>query len=256
MKVVILAGGFGKRLSEETDARPKPMVEVGGIPLLLHIMTMYHAHGFSDFIVAGGYKVQQIKSFFANLALSVSDIRLDLRSGFMESLSPPDMPYQVSIIDTGLATLTGGRLKRLARHLGDESFMMTYGDGVADIDLGALLRFHRAHGRKATVTAVRPPARFGALTIGQNQQVLAFEEKRSIAEPVINGGFFVFEPSVLDYLDGDDCVLEGAPLARLASEGELFAYAHQGFWKPMDTLRDLRELEQLWESGQAPWKRW
>ena len=256
MKVVILAGGFGKRLSEETDARPKPMVEVGGIPLLLHIMHMYHQCGFDDFIVAGGYKVQQIKSFFANLALAVSDVRLDLRNGSMQPLSPPDLPWQVSIIDTGLSTLTGGRLKRLASHLAAETFMVTYGDGVADIDLQALLAFHRAHGRKATVTAVRPPARFGALSIAPDQKVMAFEEKLSTAEPVINGGFFVFEPSVLAYLDDDMTVLEGPPLARLAHEGELYAYPHHGFWRPVDTLRDLRELESLWERGQAPWKRW
>jgi glucose-1-phosphate cytidylyltransferase len=234
MKVVILAGGVGARLSEETAHRPKPLVEIGGMPILLHIMKLYSSHGFCDFLIAGGYKVEQLEQFACGLNRS---------------------EWTCQVVDTGPHSMTGGRLLRLADHLRGGAFMVTYGDGVADLDLGALLAFHRRHGRLATVTAVRPPARFGKLEIAEDDRVSAFREKWSLDEPVINGGFFVFESGVLDFLQDDSTVLESEPLTQLAERGELYAFRHSGFWRPMDTLRDKRELDALWAAGDAPWKR-
>lgn len=255
MKVVILAGGLGTRLSEETGARPKPMVEIGGKPMLWHIMNIYAVHGLNDFIVACGYKGEAIKEYFANFHLHTSDLRIALRDGSIETLDARAPDWRVSVIDTGYSTMTGGRLRRLRAHLADGTFMATYGDGVADVDLDALLAFHRAHGRLATITAVAPPSRFGALEL-DGDQVTAFAEKPPTHRDWINGGFFVLEPAVLDYIDGDETSFETTPLSRLAADGQLMAYRHPGFWKPMDTLREKHELEAMWARGEAPWKRW
>ncbi|HFD91862.1 MAG TPA: glucose-1-phosphate cytidylyltransferase [Gammaproteobacteria bacterium] len=256
MKVAILAGGLGTRLSEETVIRPKPMVEIGGRPILWHIMNIYSAHGFNDFVLASGYKGECIKEYFANFHLHNSDICVDLRAGGKVELHNNRSPnWQVSIVDTGHQTDTGGRLKRLRPWLNDKTFMMTYGDGVGDINISALLDFHRSHDKLATITAVRPPARFGGLDFN-GDQVIRFSEKPQIGEGWINGGFMVLEPDVLEYIEGDDTVFERAPLERLASDGQLMAYRHEGFWQPMDTLREKHLLEELWSSGKAPWKLW
>lgn len=253
MRTVLLAGGFGTRLSEETGDRPKPMVEIGGKPMLWHIMSHYAAFGHKNFIVACGYKGEVIKHYFAGFALRESDFTVDLKTGRAKTLGRRAPDWRVSVVDTGVQTMTGGRLRRLRDHLGGAAFMVTYGDGLGSVDIKALLAFHKKHGKAATVTAVRPPARFGGLEL-DGGRVAAFTEKSQAGEGWINGGFFVFEPSVLDYLDGDDCVLERAPLERLALDGELMAYRHEGFWQPMDTLRDKKSLESLWASGRAEWK--
>lgn len=253
VKVVILAGGRGTRLAEETGTRPKPMVEIGGMPLLWHLMGVYASHGLQDFVVACGYKGALIKEFFHNFAVHHSDFSVDLHSGRVEFLNAPRNDWHVSVMDTGLDTMTGGRLLRLRGLVADGTFMVTYGDGLGNVDIAALLAFHRAHGRLATVTAVRPPARFGDLTL-DGDAVRAFAEKPQGHEGWINGGFFVFEPGVLDYIDGDDISLEREPLERIAREGQLMAYRHHGFWQPMDTLREKLLLEDLWASGNAPWK--
>ncbi|MGQ0663088.1 MAG: glucose-1-phosphate cytidylyltransferase [Pseudomonadota bacterium] len=255
MKVVILAGGTGSRLAEETSARPKPMVEIGGKPMLWHIMNIYAAHGFKEFIVACGFKAEAIKEYFHDFFVRSSDFTIDLKSGKTTILSPNRVEWRVTVIDTGLDTLTGGRLLRLTSLLGSTRFMVTYGDGVADIDLRKLLAFHLGHGKLATVTAVRPPARFGGLDI-EGDTVKRFAEKPQIGEGWINGGFFVFEPDVFAYLAGDDAMLEQQPLERLANDGQLMAYRHDGFWQPMDTLREKQLLEALWASGRAAWKIW
>ena len=234
MKTVILAGGRGTRLSEETALRPKPMVEIGGLPILTHIMHIYAHHGFTDFVVACGYKGEMIREYFA--------------------VTP--VPWSVQCVDTGAEAMTGGRLAALRSQLADESFMVTYGDGVADVDLGRLVEYHRSHGRAATVTAVHPPPRFGALTIATDDAVTRFDEKSPSGAGWINGGFFVFEPSVLDTIAGPMTKLEAEPLSTLASTGRLKAYRHEGFWRPMDTLRDKHDLEEMWASGRAPWKVW
>jgi glucose-1-phosphate cytidylyltransferase len=253
MKVVLLAGGFGSRLSEHTEVRPKPMVEIGPHPILWHIMSIYASHGFADFVVACGYKGEVIKGYFDSFFMRHADYVISLKDGAREVVRSEAPDWKVALVDTGLHTMTGGRLRRLRGWLEGGTFMVTYGDGVSDVDVRALLAFHRAHGKLATVTAVRPPARFGGLTL-EGAMVREFSEKPQSGEGWINGGFFVFEPQVLDYLAGDRTSLEGEPLERLATEGQLAAYRHEGFWHPMDTLRDLRALTALWESGDAPWK--
>lgn len=256
MKTVILCGGLGTRLSEETVLKPKPMVEVGGQPILWHIMQLYAAHGFNDFVLALGYKGEVIKDYFLNYRSRSSDVSVDLRSGAVEYHGAPAEDWRVAMIGTGAGTMTGGRVKRLEAQLRPHgTFLLTYGDGVSDIDLGAVLKFHRSHGRLATVTAVRPPARFGNLVI-EGTQVKEFKEKPQTGEGWINGGFFVFEPGVFDYLDGDATVLEASPMERLAAAGQLAAYQHGGFWQSMDTLRDRQLLEKLAESGTPPWMAW
>jgi glucose-1-phosphate cytidylyltransferase len=256
MKAVILAGGRGTRLAEETTIRPKPMVEIGGRPILWHIMKIYAAHGVNEFVVCLGYKGWQIKEYFLNYRLHSSDVSVDLATGQVEVLRPAAEPWRITLVDTGEDTMTGGRLKRIARHVaGDDAFCMTYGDGVSDVDISALIAFHRAHRRMATVTAVTPPGRFGALA-RQGDQVDAFIEKPPGDGGTINGGFFVLSPRALDRVEGDDTVWEEGPLRSLARDGELRAFDHRGFWQPMDTLRDRDQLERLWATGQAPWKRW
>ncbi|MDZ4675114.1 MAG: glucose-1-phosphate cytidylyltransferase [Gemmatimonadota bacterium] len=255
MKTVILAGGRGTRLSEETTSRPKPMVEIGGKPLLWHLMSIYAHHGCRDFVVACGYKGEMIKSYFHDLLVLSGDFTVDLSRGSLEVANDSRPPWRVSVVDTGQDTMTGGRIGRLARWLGGETFLATYGDGLGDVDITGLLAFHRAHGKAATVTAVRPPARFGGLVLADGQ-VREFSEKSQADAGWINGGFFVFEARVLDYLTGDDCILEREPLERLAAEGELMAYQHSGFWQPMDTLREKEQLELHWSSGHAPWRVW
>jgi glucose-1-phosphate cytidylyltransferase len=252
MKTVILAGGLGTRLSEETALRPKPMVEIGGRPMLWHVMSIYAAHGFREFVVACGYKGEIIKQYFADFFQHHSDWTVDLRSGDRTLVKQTAPDWRVHLRDTGADTLTGGRLRRLRDVLSDGAFMVTYGDGVADVDVGALVRFHKAHGRLATVTAVHPPARFGALEL-DGDQVSSFAEKPQAAAGWINGGFFVFEPALLDYIDDDAVSLEKDVLERVAADGQLMAFRHHGFFQPMDTLREKMALEDLWRSGQAPW---
>ncbi len=254
MKAVILAGGFGTRISEETALRPKPMIEIGGMPVLWHILKIYSHHGINDFVICLGYKGYLIKEYFANYFLHRSDVTIDLRSNSMDVHHKHAEPWRITLVDTGESTQTGGRLRRVAGYL-DGPFCFTYGDGVADVDIGAIVAFHGEKRTLATVCAVRPPGRFGALDIEEGR-ITRFEEKPSGDGTWINGGFFVLEPAVMDYIDGDDCIWERAPLERLAREGNLSAYAHHGFWQPMDTLRDKLKLEELWRSGKAPWKLW
>lgn len=255
MRTVILAGGLGTRLSEETTLRPKPMVEIGGQPILWHILNIYAAHGFKEFIIAAGYKGESIKEYFAHYRLRSSDVTVDLRTGGVDLQNNRTPDWRITVADTGHATQTGGRVRRIQPWIQNETFMVTYGDGLGDVDIRALVDFHRRHGRLATITAVRPPARFGGLTF-DGDRVAVFSEKPQIGEGWINGGFMVFEPGVFDYIDGDETILERAPLEQLAAEGELYAYRHDGFWQPMDTLREKQLLESLWQSGQAPWKKW
>jgi glucose-1-phosphate cytidylyltransferase len=255
MKVVILAGGLGTRLAEETVVRPKPMVEIGGYPILWHIMSIYAAHGFKDFLIACGYKSECIKDYFLNYRAWRSDISVDLQSGHVEIQNGRGPDWHVTLVETGLNTQTGGRIKRCKPWVGNETFMATYGDGVGNFDISALVRFHKAHGKLATLTAVRPPARFGGLTF-DGDRISCFSEKSQIGEGWINGGFMVLEPAALDYIAGDMTPFEGEPVERLASEGQLMAYRHEGFWQPMDTLREKELLESLWQSGRAPWKIW
>jgi len=255
MKVVLLAGGRGTRLAEETTLRPKPMVEIGGRPIIWHIMNIYASHGFSDFVVACGYKAEMIKEYFHSFYIHSNDYIVDLRNGSLELLNPPRLDWRIAVIDTGMETMTGGRVLRLKQWLCGERFMVTYGDGVGDVDLRRLLAFHKSHGKLATVTAVRPPARFGGLQL-DSDQVMTFSEKPQTGEGWINGGFFVFEPGVLDYLEGDESILEREPLERLAADGQLMAFRHDGFWQPMDTARERDLLEKMWASGEAPWKSW
>lgn len=260
MKTVILAGGLGTRLAEETDVRPKPMVEIGGMPILAHIMRIFGAAGFNEFVIATGYKGAAIKDYFLNFELYNSDVELRF-GGHPDAVrlhENGDLPdWTVVLADTGLETQTGGRIKRLARWLGsDEAFFLTYGDGVADLDVRRVLNFHRSHGRLATVTAVRPPARFGEIRFGGGDVVAEFGEKTQTGEGWINGGFFVLDRRVLEYIAGDETIWEREPMERLAAEEQLVGYRHDGFWLPMDTLREKRLLEELWASGRAPWKRW
>jgi len=256
MKAIILAGGRGTRISEESHLRPKPMIEIGGRPMLWHIMSLYASHGISDFIVALGYRGDVIKHYFANYPVHASDVTIDLRRGEIRTHRNSAENWRVTLVDTGEATMTGGRLKRLARFIeGEDCVCMTYGDGLADIDIAALIDFHRRERRLATVTAVVPPGRYGALVM-EGTRVASFTEKPPGDNAFINGGFFVLSPAVLDYIDGDDTPWEQAPLERLARHGELAAYRHTGFWHAMDTLRDRMHLEALWESGRAPWRTW
>jgi glucose-1-phosphate cytidylyltransferase len=256
MKAVILAGGLGTRLSEETSTRPKPMVEIGGKPILWHIMKMYSAHGINDFIICCGYKGYVIKEYFANYFLHMSDVTFNMKDNRMEVHEKRAEPWTVTLVDTGDSSMTGGRLRRVAEHIKDEeAFCFTYGDGVSDIDISETIRFHKAHGKQATLTATYPPGRFGALDM-KNGLVRSFKEKPQGDGAMINGGFFVLSPSVLELIDGDDSTWEQAPLMTLAERGELMAYEHEGFWQPMDTLRDKVHLEELWQSGNAPWKSW
>lgn len=256
MKVVILAGGLGTRLSEETSIRPKPLAEIGEKPILWHIMKIYSSHGFNDFVICTGYKGYQIKEYFQNYWLHNADVTFDMRSHEMEVHQDASEPWRVTVVDTGAETMTGGRIKRIAPYVDDGTFMLTYGDGVADVDIGRLLEFHREHGKSATLTAVQPLGRFGALELAEDDSVRCFMEKPLGDGDWINGGFFVLEPSVLDTIEGDTTLFEREPLESLASSGELAAFRHQGFWQPMDTLRDKLQLEALWESGEAPWKVW
>jgi len=255
MKIVILAGGRGTRLSEETVARPKPMVEIGGKPILWHIMNIYASYGYKDFLVACGYKGEMIKDYFHNFFIRNSDYIVDLRDGSLNVVNGSGLDWRIGVIDTGLDTMTGGRILRLNKWIGKETFMVTYGDGLGDIDIRSLVAFHQAHGRLATVTGVRPPARFGGLILN-GDAVCEFSEKPQTGEGWINGGFFVFEPGVLGYMTGDGTILEREPLERLAGGKQLMAFCHGGFWQPMDTLRDKELLESLWNSGKAPWKTW
>ena len=255
MKVGILAGGLGTRLSEETRLKPKPMVEIGSQPILWHIMKSYASFGFKEFMVALGYKGEVIKDFFLNYHLHRHSISVDLGSGQVNVSDGECEDWKIHLLDTGRDTQTGGRVKRLARFVGDEAFMMTCGDGVADIDIRELLAFHRSHGKLATVTAVRPPARFGEISFN-GDYVTQFTEKPQIGEGWINGGFFVLEPGVADYIENDALIFERQPLERLARDGQLAAYRHDGFWQCMDTLRDMRLLARLWKEGTAPWKVW
>jgi len=255
MKVVILAGGFGTRLSEETHRIPKPMVEIGGKPILWHIMKIYSTYGYNDFIICLGYKGYVIKEYFANYFLHNSDVTIDLKTNEIEVHNNYSEPWRVTLVDTGLHTQTGGRIKRVAKYIGDETFMMTYGDGVGNINIKELVEFHKKHGKLATITAVQPEGRFGALKLKGNQ-VIKFAEKMDNKDSWINAGFFVLEPEVIDYIKDDNTIWEREPLERLAEEGQLMAYFHRGFWKPMDKLKDKMELEKLWNSGNAPWKIW
>jgi glucose-1-phosphate cytidylyltransferase len=256
MKAVILAGGLGTRISEETHLKPKPMLEIGGRPILWHIMKLYSAHGINDFVICCGYKGYIIKEYFANYFLHMSDVTFDMERNQMEVHQRNVEPWRVTLVDTGEDTLTGGRLARVGPYLqGENAFCFTYGDGLSDVDITALVAFHRGHGRKATVTAVQPPGRYGALNMHQ-RRVLGFTEKPRGDGGSINGGFFILAPTCLDYIEGDQTSWEGEPLIRLAAEGELMAFEHAGFWQPMDTLRDKTQLEELWQSGQAPWKKW
>jgi glucose-1-phosphate cytidylyltransferase len=256
MKAVILAGGLGTRLSEETSTRPKPMVEIGGKPILWHIMKMYSHHGINDFVVCCGYKGYVIKEYFANYFLHMSDVTFDMRSNRMDVHQKRAEPWNVTLVDTGDQTMTGGRLRRVADYVRrDESFCFTYGDGVSDVDISASIEFHKRHGKAATLTGAYPPGRFGALDIS-GSQIRRFTEKPKGDGAMINGGFFVLSPRVLDYVKGDETVWERQPLQNLAADGELMVFQHHGFWQPMDTLRDKIHLEELWASGTAPWKMW
>ena len=255
MKVAILAGGFGSRLAEETEIRPKPMVQIGGMPILWHIMMHYAQYDMKEFVIALGYKGDQIKKYMVDFCSLTGNLTVDLKRGEIISRSEAPLDWTVDLVETGLSTLTGGRIKRLAEHLGNETFMLTWGDGVSDVDLDDLLKFHRSHGKLATVTAVRPPARYGHLKIA-NRQITEFTEKPQIGEGWINGAFFVLEPEIFEYIEGDDTLWEKEPLESLARDGQLMAYQHEGFWQCMDTLREKRILEDLWASGKAPWKSW
>ncbi len=257
MKAVILAGGYGTRLSEETAVRPKPMVEIDGQPILWHIMKIYSAHGINDFIICLGYKGHVIKEYFAQYFLHRSDVTIDLRSNNMEIHHRAIEPWKVTLVDTGDKSMTGGRLKRVQQYIGDETFCFTYGDGVSNVDIGELLRFHRQQGTLATLTAVQPVGRFGAFTLDKDRaQIGTFKEKPAGDGSWVNGGFFVLEPEVMDYITGDTTVWEREPMERLAQDGQLSAFRFDGFWHPMDTLRDKTVLEELWQSGNAPWKIW
>ena len=257
MKVLLLAGGFGTRLSEETDVRPKPMVEIGGKPILWHIMKTYSEYGFNDFVVLLGYKGYYIKEYFANYFLHQSDVTINMVDGSMEVLNNSSEPWKVTLIDTGLNTMTGGRIKKAQAIVGKAPFLLTYGDGVSDINIETLVDFHKAHGKLMTMTSALPEGRFGALNIDENNQVIEFNEKPKGDGNWINAGYFVCEPKVFDYITGGDTtIFEQEPLQKLAKDGEIFTFKHDGFWKPMDSLKDKNDLNKLWKEDKAPWKVW
>lgn len=256
MKVVILAGGLGTRLSEETSLKPKPMVEIGGRPILWHIMKIYARFGFNDFIVCLGYKGYVIKEYFANYFLHQADVTIDMVNNSIEYHKSQAEPWKVCLVDTGVQSMTGGRIKRVRDYIGDETFLLTYGDGVGSVNINSLLDFHRSHKKLMTVTAVQPSGRFGSLNLSDVGQVKSFMEKPKGDGAWINGGFFVCEPQVIEFIEGDHTIWEREPMEDIAAKGEMMAYRHEGFWKPMDTLRDKQELERLWENGNAPWKVW
>ena len=256
MKVLILAGGFGSRLSEETEIKPKPMVEIGGSPILWHIMKIYSFYGFNEFIILLGYKGYVIKEYFANYYLHQSDVTFNMRDNQTEILNNSSEPWKVTLIDTGLNSMTGGRIKRVQKYIGNETFMLTYGDGVADININRLVEFHKHSNKLLTMTSVQPEGRFGSIMLNGNNEVLSFKEKMKGDGQWINAGFFVCEPGIMDYLDGDASIFEREPLERLAAEKQLVSYKHTGFWKPMDTMRDKRQLEDLIQQNKAPWMLW
>lgn len=256
MKVVILAGGRGTRISEETQNIPKPMVEIAGKPIIWHIMKIYSYYGFNEFIICLGYRGYVIKEYFSHYFLHMSDVTIDMANNKIDMHSSTSEPWKVTLIDTGAETMTGGRLKRVREYVGNKTFMFTYGDGVADINVKEILECHKRHGKLATVTAVQPLGRFGGLNLNEKDNVLAFQEKPKGDNAWINGGFFVLEPKVFDYIEGDRTAWEGKPIETLAKENQLVAYKHYGFWKPFDTLREKIELENLWNTGSAPWKAW
>lgn len=255
MKAVILAGGLGTRISEESHLRPKPMIEIGGKPIIWHIMKIYSHYGINDFVICLGYKGYVIKEYFANYFLHMSDVTFDMAQNRMDIHNRHAEPWRVTLVDTGENTATGGRLKRIREYVGDETFCLTYGDGVSDVDIPCLIDFHRQHGKLATVTAVQPPGRYGALDV-QGEQVRGFQEKPLGDGGWINGGFFVLEPAVLDYIEGDATTWENEPMRRLAEDGQLMSHLHRGFWQPMDTLRDRMLLESHWKNGEAAWHLW
>jgi len=255
MKAVILAGGLGTRMTEETHLKPKPMIEIGGKPILWHIMKIYSAHGINDFIICLGYKGYLIKEYFANYSLHMSDVTFDFKNNKMVVHEQKTEPWRVTLVDTGEYTMTGGRLKRVSRYLDNEDFCFTYGDGVGDINITELIEFHKKQETLATCTATQPPGRFGTLDMNQNK-IVSFDEKPLGDGAWINGGYFVMSPEVIDYIDGDDTTWEKEPIEKLAKEGKLSAFKHMGFWKPMDTLRDKNQLDEMWNSGKAPWKIW
>jgi glucose-1-phosphate cytidylyltransferase len=257
MKVLLLAGGFGTRLSEETDIKPKPMVDIGGKPILWHIMKTYSHYGFNDFVILLGYKGYYIKEYFSNYFLHQSDVTIDMSDGSMEIHNNSSEPWKVTLLDTGLDSMTGGRIKRAKNFIGSEPFMLTYGDGVSDIDIEELVKFHKSHGKAMTMTSAQPDGRFGALDIDDNSKVKEFKEKPKGDGSWINAGYFVCEPKVFNYIvDGDSSIFEEAPLMNLAKDNEVYTYKHHDFWMPMDTLRDKHKLNELWNSGKAPWKVW
>lgn len=256
MKVVLLAGGLGTRLSEETVVKPKPMVEIGGMPILWHIMKIYSAYGFNDFVICLGYKGYIIKEYFANYFLHQSDVTIDLSNNELKIHDSQAEPWKITLVDTGNETMTGGRIKRIQKHIGNETFMLTYGDGLADVNIDELYRFHQKNNKYCTVTAVQPSGRFGALNIVDNQSVHSFMEKPKGDGSWINGGYFVCEPQVFDFIDGDQTLWEREPMEKIAEEGQMVAFEHKGFWKPMDTLREKHELEEDWVTNKAKWKVW
>ena len=258
MKVVILAGGLGTRITEESHLKPKPMIEIGGMPILWHIMKSYSAHGFNEFVICCGYKQNVIKDFFNEYFIHNSDVTFDFTNGNerMKVHKNFTEQWKVTVVDTGLNTMTGGRIKRIKQYVGDEPFMLTYGDGVCDIDINALLEFHKSHGKLATMTVVNAGQRFGVIKMDEKGNITSFREKKNVDGVPINGGYMVLDPKVIDYIEGDSTVFEQKPLEDLVADGELMAFRHNGFWQCMDTLRDKQNLEAIWESGEAPWKKW
>ena len=256
MKVVLLAGGLGTRLSEETVLRPKPMVEIGGMPILWHIMKIYSAHGFNDFIICLGYKGYVVKEYFANYFLHKSDVTINLTNNSVEVHDSQAEPWKITLVDTGNESMTGGRIKRIKHHVGNETFMLTYGDGVSDVDISALSEYHKKNGKLCTVTSVQPSGRFGAINLNDDNSVHSFMEKPKGDGAWINGGFFVCEPEIFDYIEGDATIWEREPMEKIAEDGQMIAFKHEGFWKPMDTLRDKHELEEDWVQNKAKWKIW